>query len=96
MKNIIDKILDENDHDILEWKGQNGETIRFEQIALLELDEIYYTILHPIASDVGADDVFIFRIDIFDGEAELVLEENEEILNECLSQYEELYDKKSK
>ncbi len=96
MKNIIDKILDENDHDILEWKGQNGETIRFEQIALLELDEIYYTILHPIASDVGADDVFIFRIDIFDGEAELVLEENEEILNECLSQYEELYHKKSK
>lgn len=91
MKNIIDQILDENNHDILRIPGKNNEVFSFEQIALLEIEDCYYTILHPLAVDVGADDVLIFRIDCSEEEATMVLEEDEDIIAECLNQYEQLY-----
>jgi len=95
MKNIIDQILDENNHDVLRIPGKNKEVFSFEQIALLEIEDCYYTILHPLAADVGVDDVLVFRIDCSEEEATMVLEEDEEILAECLNQYEQLYQHKN-
>lgn len=95
MKNIIDKILDKHDDDILEIEGKNHEVFRFEQLALLEIDGIQYTILHPLASDVGEDDVLIFRIEMDLDEAFLVLEEDERTLEECFKLYEQLYSSKN-
>lgn len=94
MKSIIEKILDEQDQDILEIPGKNKERFYFEQVALLEIDGTHYTILHPLASDVGEDDVFVFRIEMDSDEAFLVLEEDDHTLEECFQLYEHLYSSK--
>lgn len=94
MKNIIEKILDENNHEILHIKGNNNETFSFEQVALLELEDTYYTILHPLSKEFGPDDVMIFRIEFDMDEASLVLEEDEATLEECFIEYERIYQTK--
>lgn len=96
MKDVIEQILDENNHDVVEIRGIHNERLQFEQIALLNIEDVYYTILHPIAKDVAADDVLVFRIDIHGDEAEMVLEEDEEMLDMCLRYYDELYSEKNK
>ncbi len=94
MKNIIEQILDENNHDIIQIQGKNKEWLRFEQVALINLDEEIFTILHPIAKDVNPDDVLVFRILFTENEAELILEENEQVIEACFDQYYQLYKRK--
>ena len=47
MKNIIEQILDENNHDIIQIQGKNKEWLRFEQVALINLDEELYLQVTP-------------------------------------------------
>ncbi len=96
MKDVIEQILDENNHDLIEITGIHNEKLQFEQIALLNIEDVYYTILHPLAKDFAADDVLIFRIDICGDEAEMVLEEDEDQIDTCLRYYDELYSEKNK
>lgn len=96
MKNIIEQILDENNNDNLKIKSDAGEMLEFEQVALINLEEEIYTILHPIANDFLPDDVLVFRIVYNDPQAELVLEENEDIINECFDAYYKMLKTKKK
>lgn len=96
MKNVIDQILDENNSELISIKGNNGEIFKFEQVALIPIDDDLYTILHPIADDVLSDDVLVFKIVRKNNEAELVLEENEDLINEIFDEYYSLYSKRKK
>lgn len=96
MKNIIEQILDEKNTNNIKIQGTNGETFTFEQIALIHLDEASYTILHPIAKDVLAEDVLVFKIVYNDDEASLELEEDEQIIEECFEEYYHLLKKNKK
>lgn len=93
---IIEKILDENNHDIIKMVGAHHEVVKFEQVAVIEMDEYYYAILHPLASDVEKDEVFIFRINLQVEPAVMELEEDEDVILECFSRYEKLYQEKKK
>lgn len=94
MKNIIDQILDKNNHDVLQIQGKNKERLEFEQVALINLEEELFTILHPLAKDVLPDDVLVFRIVFTEQEAELVLEENEQMIEACFEEYYRLSKRK--
>ena len=96
MKNIIEQILDENNTSNLKIVGENGEVFTFEQVALIHLDFDTYVILHPIAKDVPADDVLVFKIQVSKDDAELVLEEDEAIIEECFDEYYKLLKNKKK
>lgn len=96
MKSVIEKILDEKNNDILKIQGNNGEVFNFEQVALISLDEELFVILHPIAKDVLPDDVLVFRILHNDTEAELILEENEDLIEQIFDEYYKLYSMKNK
>lgn len=96
MKSVIKKILDEKNNDILKIQGNNGEVFNFEQVALISLDEELFAILHPIAKDVLPDDVLVFRILHNDTEAELILEENEDLIEQIFDEYYKLYSMKNK
>lgn len=96
MKNFIEQILDEKNTSNIKIKGNNGETFIFEQVALIHLEEAMYAILHPIEKDVLPDDVLVFRIVYEDEEATLVLEEDEEIIEECFEEYYRLLKKNKK
>lgn len=96
MKNVIEQILDENNNEILEIKGINGEILKFEQVALISIENDLFTILHPIAKDVHPDDVLVFKIKNEGDTAELLLEENEDLIEEVFDEYYSLYNKGKK
>lgn len=96
MKNVIEQILDEKNTSNIKIIGNNGEIFTFEQVALINIDEDTYTILHPIAEDVGNDDVLVFKIVYNNEEAYLDLVEDEEIIEECFNQYYILLKKRKK
>ncbi len=87
MKSVIEQILDENNNNNIKIKGNNGEIFTFEQIALINLEDDTYTILHPIADDVSEDDVLVFKILFNENEASLELEEDEQVIEDCFNQY---------
>lgn len=96
MKSVIEQILDENNNNNIKIKGNNGEIFTFEQIALINLEDDTYTILHPIADDVSEDDVLVFKILFNENEASLELEEDEQVIEDCFNQYYTLLKKRKK
>ena len=94
MKNIIDKILDENNHDFINTYDDFGNPIQFEQIAVVSLDEELFAILRENSEDVPFDEVMVFRIIMNETNQELLLEENEEIVEEVFNKFYQLQKKK--
>ena len=94
MKSIIDKILDENNHDFINTYDDFGNPIQFEQIAVVSLDEELFAILRENSEDVPFDEVMVFRIIMNETNQELLLEENEEIVEEVFNKFYQLQKKK--
>lgn len=94
MKNIIDKILDENNHDFINTYDDFGNPIQLEQIAVVSLDEELFVILRENSEDVPFDEVMVFRIIMNETNQELLLEENEEIVEEVFNKFYQLQKKK--
>lgn len=94
MKSIIDKILDENNHDFINTYDDFGNPIQFEQIAVVSLDEELFVILRENSEDVPFDEVMVFRIIMNETNQELLLEENEEIVEEVFNKFYQLQKKK--
>ena len=61
----IDRFFDENNFDKIELVDVDGNTIIFEEIAVVDYNEKYYAILHPITKvdNLDDDDAFVFLID---------------------------------
>ena len=61
----IDRFFDENNFDNITLEDNNGKSIEFEQIAIVDYDESYYAILKPVSKidNVEEDEVLVFRID---------------------------------
>lgn len=90
--NAIDQILDENNVDPIVLYSENGEEVRFEQIALIPLDQEAYVILQPVEPmrGVGEDEALVFAIRVEDGEAVLIVEENNAVIDEVFKVYHEM------
>lgn len=61
----IDRFFDENNFDNVTLEDNNGKSIEFEQIAIVDYEESYYAILKPVSKidNVEEDEVLVFRID---------------------------------
>ena len=61
----IDRFFDENNFDNVTLEDNNGKSIEFEQIAIVDSEESYYAILKPVSKidNVEEDEVLVFRID---------------------------------
>ncbi len=61
----IDRFFDENNFDNITLEDNNGKSIEFEQIAIVDYEESYYAILKPVSKidNVEEDEVLVFRID---------------------------------
>ena len=94
MKSIIEQILDENNHDLINTFDDFGNPIQFEQIAVVSLDEELFVILRENSEDVPFDEVMVFRIIMNETNPELLLEENEEIVEEVFNTFYQLQKKK--
>ena len=65
IREFLDKLLDEENWDIVELENSRGEVMYFDQICVLpESDSTYYAILQPVAPNGDEIDdpmVFVFK-----------------------------------
>lgn len=94
MKNIIEQILDENNHDLINTFDDFGNPIQFEQIAVVSIEEELFVILRENSELVPYDEVLVFRLIMNENNQELLLEENEEVIEEVFEKYYQLQKKK--
>ena len=94
MKSIIEKILDENNHDLINTFDDFGNPIQFEQIGVVSVEEELFVILRENSEHVPYDEVLVFRIIMDDMHQELLLEENEEVVEEVFEKFYQLQKKK--
>ena len=85
-ESIVEKLFDENNDDILELQVIDGKPVKFEQIAVIAYEGLYYAILHPI--DLKDEEVVIFRL-LDEDEDALDLVVDEELSKKILEVYAE-------
>ena len=92
---ILDTLLDEENNDPIILENERGEKIVFEQIAIIPKVEELYCILKPVEPIDGLeeDEALVFKIlENEEGEASLVLETDEDVIDEVFNVYYDLLD----
>ena len=92
MENVIDKLFDENNNDLIVLFNEKGEEISFEQIAIIPIKKDVYFILKPVIplEGMSPDEGLVFELKN-DGTNEyitLVVDEN--IIDEVFNIYDSL------
>ena len=61
----VDRFFDEENFDNIKLEDNDGKEIEFEQVAVVDYEEKYYVILHPITKmeGIGEDEALVFLID---------------------------------
>ncbi len=61
----IDRFFDEENFENVKLEDNDGKEIEFEQIAVVDYEEKYYVILHPVTKMDGVeeDEALVFLID---------------------------------
>ena len=93
-KSIIDKLFDEDNCDVIILRNENGEDIRFDQIATIPMKSKTYFILLPLdkIEGVGENEGLVFEIlETEEGEV-LSLVTDAKIIDEVFAVYDELVD----
>ncbi len=83
-ESIVEKLFDENNNDVIELMQNDGNLVKFEQVAVVAYNSQYYAILHPI--ELKEEEVVIFHI-VEDDEDALDLVVDEELSNKVLEVY---------
>ena len=86
---VIDKLLDENNTEPFILYDENNKEVKFEQVAVIPLQEKIYAILKPITHvvGVGEDEALVFVVEEIEGEDCLVICDNMEIVDKVFSEY---------
>lgn len=73
---LMEKLLDEDNDDVIELQPEGGEIIRFEQVGVVVYEGDPYAIMHPLQDGLTDDQVVVFKLDPDDEEStELVADE---------------------
>ena len=91
-ESLLEKLLDEDNTEIIELQPEGGELVKFEQIAVIRYESKLYAILRPL--ELNEEQVVVFRLDEDDEEnLELVTDEN--LAKKVLEVYENDSDEES-
>ena len=87
---LLDKIYDEENSDVLVLNNENGEEIAFEQIALIPKGEKVYLIVKPVQplEGLGEDEGLVLLIN--EGLRRFDLVTDEGIIDEVFAVYDQL------
>lgn len=87
---LLDKICDENNNDVIALTNENGEEIAFEQIAVIPQDGELYVIMKPVApmEGVGEDEGLVFLVN--EKMQSFVLVTDEEVIDRVFAVYDDL------
>ena len=87
---LLDKIYDEENSDVLVLKNANGEDIAFEQVALIPQGEQVYLIVKPVQplEGLGEDEGLVLLIN--EGLKRFDLVTEEDIIDKVFDVYDQL------
>lgn len=97
--NILDILLDENNDKPITLYDENDKAVKFDQVAIIPMEEQLYAILKPIdeMEGVADDEAIVFLIEEDeDGDAELVVETDEAKAMKVFDEYYKLLDEAEK
>ena len=95
MADIIDMLYDEENEENIVLYDETGKAVEFEQIALIPLEERSYVILKPLdcaAAGIGEDEAVVFEILETDGETQLTVVQDDDVIDAVFQVYERLLD----
>lgn len=96
---ILDILLDEDNEDPVTLFDESGKEYKFDQVAIIPLEEKLFAILKPIdeIEGVADDEAIVFRIDEKpSGETSLVVEQDEPLAMRVFDEYYKLIDASEK
>lgn len=96
---ILDILLDEDNEDPVTLFDENGKEYKFDQVAIIPLEEKLFAILKPIdeIEGIADDEAVVFRIDEKpSGETALVVEQDEPLAMRVFEEYYKLIDAQDK
>ena len=93
-KSVIDKLFDENNSDIIVLCNENGEDVRFEQVATIPIKDTTYFILLPLdkIDGVGENEGLVFEILEREDDEVLSLVTDADVIDKVFEVYDELVD----
>ncbi len=94
-QSVLEILLDENNDSPITLFDEEDHEIKFDQVAVIPLDEKLYVILKPIEKmeNVADDEAIAFLIsEDENGDASLVVEDNDEIVKKVFEDYYKLVD----
>ena len=92
---VLDILLDEENDEPIVLFDENDKAIRFDQVAIIPLEEKLFAILKPIDElpDVADDEAIVFRIQEEEEiDAQLVVETDEALAMRVFDEYYKLLD----
>ena len=92
---ILDILLDENNTSPISLYDENDKEVKFDQVAIIPLDDQVYAILKPIdeMENVADDEAIVFLIqEDEDGDGVLVVETDESKAMRVFDEYYKLLD----
>ena len=99
-RNPIDIILDPNSNENVVFYDSDDKPIEFEQVALIPIGKQLYCLLSPVEKQIfGLDKDQCFVFQIFTDklrEDSLLIISDENIINQVMSVYKELYEDNKK
>ena len=94
-ESILDILLDENNDEPIILYDENDKAIKFDQVAIIPMDEDLYAILKPIEpmENVADDEAIVFAIrEDKDGDPVIELETDEARAMQVFEEYYKLLD----
>lgn len=88
----IEKLFDPENQDPIVMVDEEGNEVEFEQIAILPYEGSIYALLMPLTplEGVGEDEAIVFVIEEQDGEANLAIVDDLDIIDGVFELYESL------
>ena len=95
---ILDILLDEDNEDPITLYDENSKAIKFDQVAIIPLDEELYAILKPIDEIPGVadDEAIVFKISESEETTSLNVEQDESKAMRVFDEYYKLLDQANK
>ncbi len=96
---ILDILLDEDNEDPITLYDENDKAVRFDQVAIIPMEEKLYAILKPIdeMEGVADDEAIVFFVnEQSEGDATLEIETDEPTAMRVFDEYYKLLDKAEK
>lgn len=93
-KSVIDKLFDENNNEVIVLRNENGEDVRFEQVATIPMKDTTYFILLPLdkIDGVGENEGLVFEILKREEDEALSLVTDGDTIDKVFAVYDELVD----